>query len=283
MICARRGVSTLLTRVKVPLHSRSENSGVSLPSLKPSSVAQTNSIPLFLLPAEDSVDSCLKYLGDFGEEQFSLFDAPLHYNFKEAGDQGASYDLRKIFDGTIVQARPIDAVTLVENHDTQKGQALESVVSAVFKPLAYSIILLRESGYPCVFLGDLDGCNTQGKEGDEGWAQPMADLDKFIRARKYFAYGPQRDYFDHPSCVGWTREGEGEQQNGCAIVMCVGDGEGTKWMEVGKRYAGKKFVDVIGWFQGEVEINQDGWAEFKCHPRSVAVWVLEDAEARSKF
>lgn len=37
----------------------------------------------------------------------------------QAGEAGASYDLRKIFDGTVVQARPIDAVTLVDNHDTQ--------------------------------------------------------------------------------------------------------------------------------------------------------------------
>lgn len=72
---------------------------------------------------KDSVDSCMKYLGEFGEEQFSLFDAPLHYNFKEAGDAGKNYDLRKIFDGTIVQSRPLDAVTLCSNHDTQKGES----------------------------------------------------------------------------------------------------------------------------------------------------------------
>ena len=42
--------------------------------------------------------------------QFSVFDAPLHYNFKEAGDAGNTYDLRKIWDGTVVQRRPTDAV-----------------------------------------------------------------------------------------------------------------------------------------------------------------------------
>lgn len=31
-------------------------------------------------------------------------------NFKEAGDAKENYDLRKIFDGSLVQARPIDAV-----------------------------------------------------------------------------------------------------------------------------------------------------------------------------
>lgn len=89
--------------------------------------------------------------------QFTVFDAPLHYNFKEAGEAKANFDLRKIWDGSIVQARPVDAVTCVENHDTQPGQALESWVSSGFKPLAYALILLRVDGYPCVFYGDLYG------------------------------------------------------------------------------------------------------------------------------
>ena len=35
---------------------------------------------------------------------------PLHYNFKQAADAGRDYDIRRIWDGTVVQARPIDAV-----------------------------------------------------------------------------------------------------------------------------------------------------------------------------
>ncbi len=52
---------------------------------------------------------------------------------------------------------------------------------------------MRLDGYPCVFLGDLDGCNTTGIDNGEGKAEPMADLDKFVKARKYYAYGEQRD------------------------------------------------------------------------------------------
>jgi len=113
---------------------------------------------------KDSVDDLDSYLSQFGT-QFSVFDTPLHYNFKQAGEAGDSYDLRKIFDNTVLQKRyavivsiahavvtdfirPIDAVTLVDNHDTQVGQALESCVPSWFKPLAYSLILLRPDGYP---------------------------------------------------------------------------------------------------------------------------------------
>ncbi|EEB93016.1 hypothetical protein MPER_08387, partial [Moniliophthora perniciosa FA553] len=96
---------------------------------------------------KDSLEDLEAYLGSLGT-QFSVFDAPLHYKFKEAGDCANGYDLRTIWDGTVVQKRPIDAVTLVDNHDTQIGQALESWVSPVFKPLAYAMILLRPDGYP---------------------------------------------------------------------------------------------------------------------------------------
>jgi alpha-amylase len=235
---------------------------------------------------KDSLDSCLNYLGKFGDEQFSLFDAPLHYNFKEAGDGGADYDLRKVFDGTIVQARPIDAVTLVENHDTQRGQALESSVSPQFKPLAYALILLRQDGYPCVFLGDLDGCRG-GVEGEkeDGSAvvvEAVSNLDKIIKSRKCFAHGDQHDYFDHPQCVGWTRDGV-DGKDGCAVVMCNGNDEGRKRMNVGEANKGTTWVDALGWREDEIKVGDDGWAEFVCHAHSLSIWVSKEAKDRHSF
>jgi len=209
------------------------------------------------------------------DTQFSLFDVKLHYNFKEAGDQGASYDLTKIFDGTIVQKRPIDAVTIVDNHDTQVGQALESWVSPGFKPIAYSLILLRPDGYPCVFWGDLFG--TEGKNPQE----PVSQLGDIIRARKLFAYGELRDYFDHPNCVGWVRVGD-EEHDGLAVVACNGD-EGEKHMEVGTEHAGEKWTDVLGWHTGEVVIGEDGWGDFRCSAHSVSIWVKPDARGREEY
>lgn len=64
---------------------------------------------------------CQLYLACYGivhgAIQYSVFDTPLHYNFKEAGDRAEEYDMRAIWDSTIVQKRPIDAVTLVDNHE----------------------------------------------------------------------------------------------------------------------------------------------------------------------
>ncbi|MCO5566240.1 hypothetical protein L7F22_019916 [Adiantum nelumboides] len=233
---------------------------------------------------KDSLDSCLQYLSNFGDEQFSLFDAPLHYNFKEAGDAGKGFDMRTIFDGTIVQKRPIDAVTLVENHDTQRGQALESSVNPQFKPLAYAIILLRKEGYPCVFLGDLEGCRggdgDSSKEGKEVVIPPVNDLDKLIKTRKCFAFGDQYDYIDHPQCIGWVRTGDGEGKTGCAVVMCNGDEDGEKRMQVHGANEGDVFLDALGWRQDEIKIEKDGWATFKSYKQSVSVWVPKEAKEK---
>ena len=38
------------------------------------------------------------------------------------------YDLRQLFEDTLVGCRPAQAVTFVDNHDTQPGQSLESWV-----------------------------------------------------------------------------------------------------------------------------------------------------------
>ena len=86
-----------------------------------------------------------------------LFDAPLHINFFFASTSGGAYDMRNLMAGTLMEQQPTLAVTLVDNHDTQPLQALESPVMDWFKPLAYAFILLREEGYPNVFYADYYG------------------------------------------------------------------------------------------------------------------------------
>ena len=68
----------------------------------------------------------------------------------------------------------------------------------------------------CVFWGDLYGC-----EGPEGNPQPpVSQLADFVRARKLFAYGEIRDYWDHPNCLGWVRPGD-EWHDGCAYSLAL--------------------------------------------------------------
>jgi len=227
--------------------------------------------------APGDLASMLKYL-EVTEGRMSLFDAPLQANLHKASVEGKVYDLRTIFDHTLVQARPGLAVTLVENHDTQPLQSLEQTVESWFRPLAYALILLRESGYPCVFYTDLYGAAyiDKGKDGldKQITMNKMEELEALLDARRNLAYGIQRDYFDDPQCIGWIREGDEEHPgSGCAVIISNGLGT-TKSMEIGKTFAGKTFKDHLGIIAEQVTINEKGWGDFKVYAGSVSVWTL---------
>ncbi|MGB3786682.1 MAG: alpha-amylase [Phormidesmis sp.] len=205
----------------------------------------------------------------------ALFDAPLHYNFSEASKAGNGYDMRAIFDNSLVKDQPTLAVTLVDNHDSQPLQSLESVVEPWFKPLAYALILLRQEGYPCIFYADYYGAHYKdsGKDGNE--YEIFLDshrwlIDKFLEARRDYAYGDQYDYFDHANTIGWTRLGTQEFPGGMAVVMSNGD-EGEKWMEVG--HPNHTYEDITEHIEETVTTNDEGWANFRAGAGSVSVWV----------
>lgn len=217
------------------------------------------------------------YLGNAGG-RLNLFDAPLHHNFHKASKAGGNYDMRTIFDGTLMKELPLFAVTLVENHDTQPLQSLEAVVESWFKPLAYAIILLREQGYPCVFYADYYGAHYKDKGRDGNEYEIWMDshrwiIDRLLFARQNFAHGPQYDYIDHFNTIGWTRLGTEHNPYAMAVILSDGPG-GTKWMEVGKPYT--PFFDITGHIKEPIHTNGQGWAEFRCNGGSVSVWVEQN-------
>jgi len=225
---------------------------------------------------KDSLADLSAYLARMGHK-FSLFDTPLVYNFSEIS-RGNGADLRKVFDGTLVQAEPVSAVTLVMNHDTQPYQALEAPVEGWFKPLAYALILLRNEGYPCVWYGDLYGI-----KGEHPFPPSCGGaLPKLMLARKLYSYGKQADYFDYETCIGWVRYGTWDKRFGCAVVLSNA-GPGSKRMHVGEMHAGEVWTDVLGWQNDEVVIGDDGFADFTCGQTSVSIWVNKHAEGRDRF
>ena len=183
------------------------------------------------------------------------------------------FDLRTIFDGTLALNHPEEAVTFVDNHDTQRGQALESTIQEWFKPAAYALILLREAGLPCVFYGDYYG--IEGQFAQESFQEV---LDRLLWVRKDLAYGEQTDYFDDPNCIGWTRSGTEES----APIACLvsNNQAATKVMEIGSSYSGLTYYDVLENCSETVQVQEDGTAEFPVAERSVSVWVAQDTEGQ---
>jgi alpha-amylase len=225
---------------------------------------------------EPSCEGLLWYLDRLGGRA-SVFCVPLHYHFHRASHD-VGYDMRHLVSDTITQKRSGSAVTFVDNHDSQPLQALESPVTAWFKPLAYAFILLRRDGYPCIFYPDYYGAEYEdlGRDGERHkiilhshrWL-----IDKFLIARRDHAWGPQLDYFDHWNRVGWTRLGDAEHPRAMAVLMSD-DAEGSKWMDVGKSI--RRFVDVTEHVKEPVITNEHGWGEFRCNGGSVSVWVQAD-------
>ena len=156
-------------------------------------------------------------------------------------------------------------MTFVDNHDTQPGQSLESWVDGWFKAAAYGLILLRKEGYPCVFWGDLEGIPARG-------IGSVSELRKLIRLRLYCAYGTERDWFDDPDLIGLTRDGSAEIPGSGLAFLCTNARGGTKRMEMGRRFAGRIFICVIG-DQRPVTIDRDGWGEFAVRDGGCSVYV----------
>ena len=214
------------------------------------------------------IDKLTHYL-DVVENSMSLFDVPLHFSFQDAATSNGSYDMRKLIKDTLISERPNNAVTFVDNHDTQPGQSLFSFIPSWFKPIAYAIILLREEGIPCVFYGDYYGIPNDS-------IPAVPSLRKLIYIRRKYAYGEQEDYFDDASVVGFVRKGDDEHENSGLAVLMTNAECGSKVMEIGKKFAGQRFFNAMDLTHTPIIIDEDGTAEFYVDGGSVSVWVNEN-------
>jgi alpha-amylase len=202
----------------------------------------------------------------------SMFDVPLHFNFHDASVANGDYNMADLLKGSIMMSNPQKAVTFVDNHESQPQGVLESYVEPWFKPLAYAVVLLRQQGYPCLYMGDYSGISAVKMK------SMKTVLNKLLKLRKKYAYGEQHDYFDNKDVVGWTREGDQEHKDsGLAVVMSDGTG-GTKRMYIGRQYAGMHFADVMGNAKYDIRIDDEGCGEFYVNRQGLSVWIKKDSK-----
>lgn len=198
-----------------------------------------------------------------------LFDVGLHYNMVEAS-KNSEYDIRQIFDNTLVKEHPNLAVTFVDNHDSQPGQALESFVEDWFKKIAYGIILLQKDGYPTVFWGDYMG---MGEPVNSDGHKDMIENLMFIR--REFAYGEQDMYYESDKLIGFVRRGDEKHPKKLAVLISTGD-MATLKMFVGKEEAGKIYKEYTGDNSNEIIIDEEGFGEFEVGPGTITCWSEKD-------
>jgi len=143
-------------------------------------------------------------------------------------------------------------------------------VDTNFKIQAYSLILLRQNGHPCVFYGDLypnEECYN---------ANIAQNLTLLIEARKKFAYGPCHDYFLDPKCIGFVRMGD-LLHPGCAVLLSNKEGQTESLTHTIRMFVGREHADsVFRSFMsphGSINIDSGGWGEFSCPANRVEVWI----------
>ena len=164
------------------------------------------------------------------EGVMSLFDVPLHYRFCDASRAGNSYDLRTIFDGTLVGEQPAQGghVRGQPRHPARPvaGVVGRAVVQAARLradpappgrlPVRVRRRLLRRRVPPT-------------RAGTSRCYSHRFLIDHFLFARRSYGFGDQHDYFDHPNTIGWLRTGDAEHPGAMAVVMTNGSA-GRKWM-----------------------------------------------------
>lgn len=206
---------------------------------------------------------------DKSNHRIDLFDVPLHYDLHEVSNNGKDYDLRKILDSSLLKANPMEAVTFVDNHDSQPNESLVSWVEPWFKEIAYALILLRRDGYPCVFYGDYYGLG-----GDHPFEGIKDTIDKLLYVRNNHAFGEVDDYFVDENLIGWVRRGTKDKWDKVCLVISTKEG-GSIRMYV-EEDQGTIFVDKLNKTDKKVTIDKDGFGEFFTPNAGVSVWIKEN-------
>lgn len=208
--------------------------------------------------ATPDVEEILAFVEETGGA-LDCFDFPLKYRLLKAAKEGAGYDLRTLADATLVQRCPAQAVTFVDNHDSEPAQHPDAPewVDDWFKPLAYAFILLREAGTPCVFAQDLQREAT----GDT--------VRRLMQLRRDFAHGEQTDCFAEPQRIAWVRAGTAEHPGAMVVLLNVADAAALRVD------TGRPETEFVNAFDPSLRLTTgaDGAADFDIPAGGLAVWT----------
>jgi alpha-amylase len=210
----------------------------------------------------EDIGGWLDRINKVTDQQIAAFDFPLRYKLKDVCDK-PGYGLTNLADeGSVVAARPFNAVTFVENHDMGGNEIVND------KMMAYSFILTND-GYPCVFWHDYF---------NDGLARPNTPngIDALIDAHHRYAGGESCIlHVDNDLYI--TQRGGNEGQTGLIYVL---NNLGDKWSgtSVKTKWPNQKFKPVA-WdghdtaHPDERTTDAEGNSEFPAPPRGYCVYA----------
>lgn len=201
------------------------------------------------------------YLGALNNKEVKLFDFPLRAQMELMRD--GRINMANLGTAGLVNKKPEQAVTFVDNHDTFRD-GLNSAPIFKRKCQSYAYILTREHGYPVVFWRDLYNANLR------------SEMEKIIKARKYFAYGPGYEVENNDQEVySYVRAGL-KDVDSTGLVMMISSGDSGEIIEkrINSRQPGQIYYDFTGNIGEFIETDSQGYGNFKVKNTAEHGWSI---------
>jgi alpha-amylase len=215
-----------------------------------------------------SIEQWLNTVNSFSDNQITAFDFPLRYRLKDLCDT-PEYSLLNLAktEGVIVHNRPAHAVTFVDNHDMEGGNAV-----ANDKILGYSYILTHE-GYPCVFWKDYDKFQLARPGSPNG-------IDALVDAHNKYAGGDSDVLYVDENLYIMQRGGNHDESGDQPGLIYSLNNMGDRWTGhvVKPQWKNQRLVPVA-WnghdtaHPEERTTDSEGNAEFPAPPRGYVVYA----------
>ena len=213
--------------------------------------------------SDRTIQDWLDETNAWSDNPVGAFDFPLRYRLRDLC-QTYGYSLKALAEpGTVLQDRPLQAVTFVENHDVVRGDPI-----VTDKMLAYAYILTHE-GYPCIFWQDYYTW-ALGLEGNP------AGIAALVKIHETNAGGSTSILYLDDDLYIMQRNGWGMQQGLVFVLNNRGAWNGTT---VQTRWPNTRFVAAAWRGKDDTGVPQDkitsgdGRADFWAPPRGYAVYV----------
>jgi alpha-amylase len=157
--------------------------------------------------------------------QISAFDFPLRFMLARMCNRSGPFDMSSLEGAGLAGSSPFNAVTFIENHDTDSDLNRANAVVRN-KALGYAYILTSE-GYPCVFYKDYST--------DAGCYGLKGVIDPLIFVHEKIADGLTVQRFKDPNLFAYERTGgphlltalNNDEQNSRTISVDTGFGAGV--------------------------------------------------------
>ncbi|MHA1583818.1 MAG: alpha-amylase domain-containing protein [Promethearchaeota archaeon] len=194
------------------------------------------------------------YLDEVNDPNLSLFDFALVYRLREMSMGHGQFDMSRLrWDQGLMGDRPLQSVTFVTNHDTEKGRSDTTNID-LNKHLAYAYILTHE-GYPCVFWKDYFN----------PFYQPQ--IRTLVKIHNQYAKGTTSVlYADNDLYIA--------QRNGDpGLVVAINDNEQiTKEHSVKTKWSQETLIDLTGQMPN-VTTDSEGNALIKASSNGYAIYA----------